>query len=116
MTPHLSTNFEIKKYYQKEPKVTGVYSRNNLTKIKDGTYDINLVEYESVGAHWIALYVNGNNIIYFDSFRVEHIPKEIKIFKGNKNVITTQPANIAPQDIARTFPSNVRRTFHKDPI
>ena len=28
----------------------------------------NLNEYESVGTHWIALYVNGNNVIYFDSF------------------------------------------------
>ena len=32
--------------------------------------------------------MNGNNIIYFDSFGVEHIPKEIKKFIGNKNMIT----------------------------
>ena len=32
--------------------------------------------------------MNGNNIIYFDSFGVEHIPKEIKKFIGNKNIIT----------------------------
>ena len=32
-----------------------------------------------IGIHWIALYVNGNNIICFDSFGVAHIPKEIKI-------------------------------------
>ena len=38
--------------------------------------------------HWIALYMNGNNIIYFDSFGVEHIPKEIKEFIRNKNIIT----------------------------
>ena len=30
---------------------------------------------------------NNNNIIYFDSFGVEHIPKEIKKFIGNKNII-----------------------------
>ena len=34
------------------------------------------------------MYVNGNNIIYFDSFEVGHIPKEIKKFIGNKNIIT----------------------------
>ena len=32
--------------------------------------------------------MNGNNIIYFDSFGVEYIPKDIKKFIGNKNIIT----------------------------
>ena len=32
--------------------------------------------------------MNDNNVIYFDSFGVEHIPKEIKKFIGNKNIIT----------------------------
>ena len=38
---------------------------------------INLNEFKSIGTHWIALYVNANNIVYFDDFGVEHIPKEI---------------------------------------
>ena len=29
-----------------------------------------------------------NNVIHFDSFGVEHIPKEIKTFIGNKNIKT----------------------------
>ena len=66
MLPHPLTNFEIQKYYQNKPKFNGVYSRKNLPKIKDGTYVINLDEYESIGTHWIALYVNGNNKIYFE--------------------------------------------------
>ena len=86
MSPHLLTNFEIQKYYQNEPNFNGVYSRNNLPKIKDGTYVIKRDEYKSIETHWIALYVNGNNITYFDSFGVEHIPKEIKKFIGNKNI------------------------------
>ena len=53
-----------------------------------GVYIINPDEYKSIGTHWIALYVNGNNVIYFDSFRVEHIPEEIKKFIGNENIIT----------------------------
>ena len=77
MWPHLLTNFEIQKYYQNEPKFNGVYSRNNLPKIKDGVYVINLDEYKSIGTHWIALYVNGNNAIYFHSFGVEHIPENL---------------------------------------
>ena len=36
MQPHLLINFEIQKYYQNKPRVNGVYSRNNLPKIKDG--------------------------------------------------------------------------------
>ena len=64
-------------FYQNEPEFNGVYSRNSLLKIKDGAYGIHLDEYESIGTHWIALYVNANNIVYFDSFGVEHIPKEI---------------------------------------
>ena len=42
MLPHCFTNFETHKYYQSEPKFNGVYSRNNLPKIKDGAYVINI--------------------------------------------------------------------------
>ena len=87
MASHSLTNFEIQKYYQNEPKFNGTYSRNNFSKIKDGPYIINLDEYESIGTHWIALYVNAKNLTYFDSFGVEHIPKEIRKLIGN-NIIT----------------------------
>ena len=40
-------------------------------------YVINLDKYKSIGTQWIALHVNGDNVTYFDSFRVEHIPEEI---------------------------------------
>ena len=86
--PHSSTNFEIQKYYQDKPKFNDVYSINNLPEINDGAYIINLDEYELIGTHWIAWYVNGNNIIYFYSFGIEHIPKELKKPLGNKNIIT----------------------------
>ena len=89
MTPHPLTNFEITKYYENEPKFNGVYSRDNLpNKIKDEAYVINLDEYSDTGTDWIALYVKNNDITYFDSFGVEHIPKEIKAFIKNKNVKT----------------------------
>ena len=71
-------NFEIQKYYQNEAKFNGAYSRNNLSKIKDGAYIINLDEYQSIGTNWIALYINGKNVTYFDSVGVEYIPREMK--------------------------------------
>ena len=51
MPSHPLTNFELRKYYQNEPKFTGVYSRNNLPKIKDGAYVIKLDEYKLTGTH-----------------------------------------------------------------
>ena len=60
MPPRPLKKLEMKTYYQNEPEINGVYSRNNLAKIKDGKYVINLDEYKLIGTHWIALYVNGN--------------------------------------------------------
>ena len=86
---HPLANFEIQAYYQNEPRFIGVYSRDNLpNKIKDGAYVINLDEYYDIGTHWIALYVNNKTVTYFDSFGIEHIPKEVKKFIGNKSIIT----------------------------
>ena len=77
MLPHLLTNFKIQKYCQNEPKFSDVYSRNNLPKKKDRAHAINLDVFKSIRTHWITLNVNRNNIIYFDSFGVGYIPKEI---------------------------------------
>ena len=87
MSCHPLTNFEIQKYYQNETRFNGVWSRVNLLKKKkDGAYVINLDEYADAGTHWIALFYRRSEIIYFDSFGVEHVPEEIKEFIGNKNI------------------------------
>ena len=87
--PHPLTNFEIQAYYQNEPRFNGVFSRDNLPNtIKNVVYVINLDEYHDIGNHWVALYVNNKTEAYFDSFGVEHIPKEIMKFIDNKNIIT----------------------------
>ena len=78
MSPHPLTNFEIQKYYQNKPKFNGVYSRNNFPRTRDEAYVISLDVFKSIGTHWIDLYVNYNNVTYFDSFGVENIRKEIK--------------------------------------
>ena len=89
MPPHPLTNFEIKSYFENEPRFSGVYSRDNLPKTgKNGAYVISLDEYADAGTHWIALYVQNNEITYFDSFGVEYVPKEIKKFTGHKNIKT----------------------------
>ena len=79
MLLHPLTNFEIQKYYENYPRFNGVYSRNNLSTIKDGTYIINLNEK--------ALYVNTENVTNFSSFGAEHILEEIKNLIGKKNIM-----------------------------
>ena len=96
--PHPLTNFEIQEYYQNEPRFNGVFSRDNLPNsirpkglgsvVKNGAYVINLDEYHDIGTHWIGLYVNDKIVTYFDSFGVEHIPKEIMKFINRKKIIT----------------------------
>ena len=83
MLPHPLTNFEIQ--VLSKSRFNDVFSRNNLPKTtKDEAYVINLDEYADVGTDWSALFYNKNEIIYFDSFGVEHVPEEIKEFVGNK--------------------------------
>ena len=100
MPLNLFTNFEIQKHDQNDaqlnmknkPKINDVYSRNNLPKIKDGAYAISPDEYQWIITYWTALHVNGNNwrasynAVYFDSFGMEDISKEIKKFIVNKIV------------------------------
>ena len=87
MPLHPLTIFEIQKYYQNEPIFNGGYSGDNLPKrIKDGAHVLNLDEDADVGTHWIAQYVKNIGIIYFDSFWVEHVPKEIEKLIGHKNI------------------------------
>ena len=86
--PHPLTNFETREYYQKEPRFNGVFSRDNLPNtIKNGAYVVNLDEYRDIGTHWVALYVNNKTVTYFDSFGVEHIPKEIMKSIDRKSII-----------------------------
>ena len=50
------------------------------------------IEYFDIETHWIALHSLNNNFTYnnFNNFNFgfEHIPKEIRKFLGNKNIIT----------------------------
>ena len=96
LLPHPLTNFEIEEYYQNELSFNGVFSRDNPpnsirpkgldSAVKNGAYVINLDEYHDIGTQWVALYVNNKIVTYFDSFGVEHIPKEIMKFIVRKKI------------------------------
>ena len=82
------TNFEIIDYFKGVKGFNGVFSRNKLSNLKNGAYVINLDHHENTGTHWIVNFVKNNEVIYFDSFSVEYIPKEIMTSIGNKNFKT----------------------------
>ena len=89
---HPLTNIEISEYYKNEPRFNGIYSRNYLpNKIEKGAYVINLDEYENTGRHCVSLFVKANEAIYFDSFGIEHIPKEINKLVNND---MTKPSSL----------------------
>ena len=51
--------------------------------------------------HWIALFVKTNEVIYFDSFGIEHIPKEINKFIDNEQSSTAKPSSLEHSAKAR---------------
>ena len=86
---NITSSFEIQNYYPNKPIFEGVFPQDNLPKIKDGVYIINLDEYSDIRTHWVALRVNNNGVTYFESFGVENILKEIKTFINNINIKTS---------------------------
>ena len=86
--PHPLTNFEIGRYFEDELLFNGVFSRNNLPDLpRDGGYVVNLDDLGESGTHWVAIFVNGNRAVYFDSFGVEHLPREIQRFLRGKDLM-----------------------------
>ena len=77
-----------------EKRFNGVFSRNNLPKLKKGAYVINLDHSKNTGTHWVVMFVKSNEVIYSDSFGVEYIPKKIReriehSSLGNRNIKTS---------------------------
>ena len=54
-----------------------MFSRDNLPRIKDGVYVINLDDKQSKGMHWVFLFIGRNMAVYFDSIGIEYIPQEV---------------------------------------
>ena len=66
-----------------------MHSKNNLPKLKNGAYVINLDHSKNTGTHWVVIFAKKDEVIYFDSFGVQHIPKEIMEKIENKNIKTS---------------------------
>ena len=49
-----------------------LFVRNNLPRIKDGAYVINLYDKQIKGKHWISLFTDRNTAVCFDSFGLEY--------------------------------------------
>ena len=94
----------MQEYCENEPRFNGIYSRDNLpNKIEPEAYIINLDKYADVGTYWVSLYIESNEVIYFDSFGVEHVPKEIKKIIGHKNIKTNMFRIQADNSIMRGY-------------
>ena len=78
MPPHPLTIFEIQTCYHNEPKFNRVYWRNNLLKIKDGAYAINLHECKSIGTNWISLYMNTKTATYLIALELNIFQKKFE--------------------------------------
>ena len=76
-------------YFKNVKGFNGVFSGNNLPRLKIGAYVIKLDHSENTGTHWIVIFIKSNEAIYFDSFGVEYIPKEIMKKVKNKNIKTS---------------------------
>ena len=86
MLSHPLTNFKYKSIIRIKLDLMEFTLEIIYLKIKDETNLINVHDCSDNETHWIALYTLNNNVTCFDSFGVEHIPKEIKKFIGNKNI------------------------------
>ena len=78
---------EITHYFDYEPRFNGVFSRNNLPRMKDGKYVINLDDKNSKGTHWVSLFIDRNTALYFDSFGIKYIPQEVLNKIKDKSII-----------------------------
>ena len=74
---HPLNNIVITYYFNYKPKFNGVFSRNNLPRIKDEAFVINLDEKKkSNRTHWLSLFIDKNTSVYFVSYGINYIPQE----------------------------------------
>ena len=64
-------------YFSYELRFNGVFSRDNLPRMKDGVYVINLDNKPSEGTHWVSLCNVRNTAVYFGSFGIKYVPQVV---------------------------------------
>ena len=55
---HPLNSIKITNCFKYEPRFNGVYSRNDLPRIKYGAYVINMDDENSKGTHWVSLIIH----------------------------------------------------------
>ena len=80
------SNIKITKYFNYRHRFNGIFSRDNLTRIKNETFIINIDDKQSIGAHWVSLFTDRNTTMYFDSLSIEYIPQEVLIKIKDKSI------------------------------
>ena len=85
---HPFSNIKITEYFSCKPKFNSGFSRNNLSRLKDGAYVINLNDNKSKGTNWVSLFIDRNTVIYFNSLELNiFLKKNFK--KSKKNQLLT---------------------------
>ena len=71
-----------------------LFQRDNLPRIKNIAYAINLDDKQSRGTHWVSLFIDRNTAVYFDSFGIEHNPQDVLNKKTNQSYTTYLEYNL----------------------
>ena len=71
------SNIKTAKYFNYDPRFNGVFSRDNLPRMKDGAYIINLNDKQSGVRRWVSFFIDRNIAVYFDSFGIDYIPQKV---------------------------------------
>ena len=84
---HPLSNIEITKYFNYKLRFNGPSSRDNLPRIKDGAYVINLDDKQGKGTYCVPLFTDRNTVVYFDSSGMEYILQEVLNKIKGKNFV-----------------------------
>ena len=74
---NLVKNQKVSKYYENDCRFNDIFSRNNLSGIKDGAYVINADDKNSKGTHWVSIFIDRITVIYFNSSGIKCISKKV---------------------------------------